>query len=175
MVYIVWLVHITKVFLFSRTNKYRFSKEVCPNLFLWYNYIYVSTGHNPHYTDLTWDTQGFEKISVSLRDGGKKKNLFPLFFHPFIKCGCVCGMVLHVFSFLIIFLHVHVKYIVVTSPPSLCSYKTQILYHLCCHVLSAAMFFSSPQPKLCLLFWSPYLWVMVPQKLLLMTSVAGIN
>lgn len=45
--------------------------------------IYVSTGHNPHYTDLTWDTQGFEKISVRLRDRRKKeKSLPPLFVIP---------------------------------------------------------------------------------------------
>ncbi len=51
------------------------------------------------------------------------------------------------FSFLIIFfLHVHVKYIVVTSPTSSCSHKPQILYHCCCHVCLAQWCFLPSPP-----------------------------
>lgn len=72
------------------------------------------------------------------RQGMKKKSLFSLFLSSLYQVWlCVCGRVLHFFFFLIIFLHVHVKYIVVTSPTSFCSYKPQILYHCYCHVCLA--------------------------------------
>lgn len=69
---------------------------------------------------------------------------------PVCVCVCVEGWkaFFFLFYFLIIpFLHVHVKYIVVTSPTSSCSHKPQILYHCCCHVCLARWCFLAQPPS----------------------------
>lgn len=77
-------------------------------------------------------------------------SLFLSFPYPVCLYVHVCEVVLRFFFFFLIifFLHVHVKYIVVTSPTSSCSYKPQILYHCCCHVCLVQWCFlpSPPSP-----------------------------
>lgn len=85
-----------------------------------------------------------------LRDRERKKSLFsPLFVIPILsEATCVEGCCRHFYSHNLFFLHVHVRYIVVTSPTSFCSHKPQILYRCCCHVCLAQWCFlpSPPSP-----------------------------
>lgn len=83
-----------------------------------------------------------------LRDRERKKSRFsPLFVIPISSVAvCVEGCCSFFFLLIIFFSHVHVKYIVVTSPTSFCSHKPQILYHCCCHVCLAQWCFLPSPP-----------------------------
>lgn len=87
----------------------------------------------------------------------EKIGLFPLFvilLSSVVVCVEGCWVVVFFLVFLI-FLHVHVKYIVETSPTSFCSYKPQILYQgfffLPCMLSTMIYLAQPPRLTLCLL------------------------